>query len=348
MRETALERLLAPAEARPAAPFAVRLLPLAELPARLAAAHPPLAVVVYGGPDPAGSAPVDAPPCPVVRVRAPQLNATPMAEVWESRAPVTAGAHDGLRYAHNGGALFVACEVAPQATLEADTQAAFARLLAFTRAHGYGHWLRVWAYVPGINAPEAGVERYRRFSLGRHRAFFEGEGRYTRETLPASSALGTRAGAVTLYVLASTLPGRQRENPRQVSAYDYPTAYGPRSPSFARATLARWADGAHLYVSGTASIVGHRTLHAGDVARQVDETVCNLHALLEHTAREESLAFGAEAPAALKVYVRHAADYPTVRGLLARHGWGGVPAVYLQTDICRWDLGVEIEGVWAR
>ena len=80
----------------------------------------------------------------------------------------------------------------------------------------------------------------------------------------------------------------QIENPRQLSASLYPPRYGLRSPMFARAALVPNGRGAQLLVSGTASIVGHESLHIGDPERQLEETARNFEALVETAMRADS------------------------------------------------------------
>lgn len=98
-----------------------------------------------------------------------------------------------------------------------------------------------------------------------------------------------------------------------------------------------------LFISGTASIVGHRTIHAGDPAAQTRETLTNIEALVREANRVTgSEEFTLEA-LACKVYVRDPADLPVIQAEL-RAALGPSPrAVYLHADICRRDLAVEIE-----
>ena len=129
--------------------------------------------------------------------------------------------------------------------------------------------------------------------------------------------------------------GVQVENPRQVSAYDYPREYGPRSPSFARATVAAGL----LLTAGTSSVVGHRSVHGHDVEAQLDETLVNLDAVA-HAAGAPGLATFDR----LKVYLRRRSDYAAVAARLERE-LPRAQKLFLESDICRNDLLVEIEGV---
>src|SRR4029450_6281948 len=89
------------------------------------------------------------------------------------------------------------------------------------------------------------------------------------------------APAITVIVLAGRTPPIAIENPRQVSAYRYPSQYGPQAPTFSRGALYLRGTHALLTISGTASIVGYETLHVGDVVAQVDESLRNLDAVVD-------------------------------------------------------------------
>ena len=209
------------------------------------------------------------------------------------------------------------------------------------------HLLRLWNYVPRINsADEDGLERYRQFNAGRQQAFLEA-GRAVLEGAPAACALGTPSGPLAIRFLAGRAAPVPVENPRQVSAYRYPSDYGPRAPTFSRAALADLGGGRlALLISGTASIVGHATVHAGDVRAQTAEALRNLQAVIDSAHARCSARFDLARLDGV-VYVRHAGDAAAVHEVLAR-SWGAAShslrnAIFLQADICRADLLVEIE-----
>jgi chorismate lyase/3-hydroxybenzoate synthase len=270
----------------------------------------------------------------VVRLPLPQLADSPVAELWHGGDRFESGVDGSIRWAADGRVLFGAVELPGSGEdLETATAFAYRELLGGCGRLGYPHLLRAWNVVPDINLVEDGLERYRRFCRGRAEAFEAHHGRLFQPLLPASSAVGGREGQLVVWFVAGRERGLPRENPRQVSAYSYPPSYGPRSPSFARATRCPDSIGGALFLSGTASIVGHQSVHHGDVLRQLDETLNNLDLLT-----------GGKPAAVLKVYLRNAEDTPAVAAALeARHG--RVPALYLQADICREELLVEIEGV---
>jgi chorismate lyase/3-hydroxybenzoate synthase len=215
--------------------------------------------------------------------------------------------------------------------LELLTRRAYAQLIASTREAGYPYFLRMWNHVGSINEDQAGAERYKLVCAGRQDAFVEA-GYHHGADLPAASAVGMAGRGLVIYFLAAREPGVQVENPRQVSAYDYPPQYGAKSPSFSRLTVWRGT----VFVSGTSSVVGHETVHVGDVGRQLDETVRNIETVLARTGKTLADVVAA------KTYIRRAQDYEFIAGRLAEV----FPVnLYLEADICRKNLLLEIECV---
>ncbi len=280
-----------------------------------------------------------------IDVALPQLDAARFAEVWRSRLPVVQGGDPELGYAHNGDVLLghLRLDGREIADLDHATTRAYQRIDALIQGLGYPYPLRMWNFLPRINHGEGDAERYRQFSQGRFNSLALKPG--FEAALPAATAIGSRDGGLTVYFLAAREPGEQVENPRQVSAFHYPTAYGPTSPSFSRANLKHWADGIHLFVSGTASVVGHRSLHLRDPLAQLDETHRNIVALLERAAELKPTA-GPFRIAALKIYVRHAEDWPLLQPRVRTLFGSDAPLLAMAGDICRRDLLLEIEGLY--
>jgi len=223
------------------------------------------------------------------------------------------------------------------------TEQAYREILGTLDALGYPHLIRVWNYVPEINRDSHGIERYRQFNSARQAALLAG-GRPVTGNVSAACALGAAVGSpLVVYFLASHTAPTYVENPRQVSAYNYPLQYGTRSPVFSRATVHHATDGMTLFISGTASIVGHQTIHAGDTAAQTRETLVNIQALLEEANRVTGSAGFTLDALSYKVYVRHPPDLPVIQAELRAALGPLARPVYLQADICRRDLAVEIE-----
>ena len=92
-----------------------------------------------------------------------------------------------------------------------------------------------------------------------------------------------------------------------------------------------------------ASIVGHASLHPDDVIAQTRETVANIEAVLAEANRLVGQPKFDLSSLYYKVYVRHAADLEQIRNELAHCVGDALKAVYLQADVCRQDLLLEIE-----
>jgi hypothetical protein len=253
-----------------------------------------------------------------------------------------------VRFRAEGAWLWGCAELADAQTggLQAAAHQAYSDLFGVLADSDTPHLLRLWNYFPGINADAGGTERYRQFNAGRQQAFIEAR-RSAFEGSPAACALGTSAGPLRVYFLAGRTAPIAIENPRQVSAYRYPDAYGPRSPTFSRAALADVGAGrSALFISGTASIVGHRTVHVGDVRRQTEESLINIAAVREVAAQRAGMPFPAGS-LTYTVYLRRPADLAVVREVfeaaVGAQSSAAREAIYLHADICRADLLVEIE-----
>jgi chorismate lyase/3-hydroxybenzoate synthase len=271
------------------------------------------------------------------------------ADAWLGDGKVEHRQHGCVRYASNGEWLHGVAEVDDAVTdggLRAATHRAYADLFEVLARSESPHLLRLWNYITDINVETDGSERYRQFNAGRQQAFIEAE-RSAFEGSPAACALGTRTGPLRVYFLAGRRAPLAIENPRQVSAYRYPQAYGPRSPTFSRAALADVGGGRHaLFISGTASIVGHETMHLGDVRRQTQESLVNIRMLREIASQQAGASFDADR-LIYTVYVRQRDDLEAVRSefesVVGATSRAARDALYLHADICRAGLLVEIE-----
>jgi enamine deaminase RidA (YjgF/YER057c/UK114 family) len=311
----------------------------AELAARVGRAKHLLGVVAFGSGPPASTLCEGS---PFIRVEMPSLDGDGCCEIWGSGQPVQAVNSHGISGAHNRDLLFGCLQVPVRKALEEASRAAYGRVFDFIDALGFPYLMRAWNYFPGINDEAEGVERYRRFNIGRHEAF-AAKGRTIGVDMPAACALGCDGGPLTVYFLAARTAGLAVENPRQVSAFDYPEQYGPRSPTFSRAMLMQPAGRRVLAISGTASVVGHETRHKGEPAAQIAETIANIRALIE-AAGEAGARPIRSGDLMLKAYLRDPVYLPAMQRALTQ-AFGDVRVAYLRADICRSDLLVEVEGM---
>ncbi|MBH0204039.1 MAG: hypothetical protein HP496_17520 [Nitrospira sp.] len=320
----------------------VRYLRPAELPFALAEsdAHP-MAVISFGHTLP------DTVSYPTILLDLPQIDGLPLVEVWMSDQPVTMHRTPDCSMAMTSDVLLGSIHVDERSCISLDTTAyeGYRDLLQQIRALGYPHLWRVWNYFPRINDDQDGLERYRRFCVGRHQALTESMIDFPT-ALPAATAVGTRSGPLQIVFLAGAHPATHLGNPRQLNAYEYPQDYGPRSPSFARATVTRSAHDSRLYIAGTASIVGHTSRHAGLPMEQTKESLRNLRAVLNHAQHVTGVEFTeAQRRALYKVYVREPGLLQDIRRALQDSPLSTHHLVFLEGDLCRRELLMEIEGL---
>lgn len=299
--------------------------------------HPPvskqalLAVVPAGGTTSAVVA-------PVIAVPTLPLGPNPMTEIWETDQPVTRLSGSSIVYSTAGDLLMGGAIAGPDEDLASATRRIYDEILELVDDENRPHLVRLWNYFPRINEFEQ-TERYQQFCAARFEAF-TAAGYDMASDLPAASAVGSQNGALTVVFIASSRRPRYVENPRQISAFSYPRQYGTRSPSFSRGAVL--PDGSTLLVSGTASIVGHETVHRGDLGAQVEETLRNIDAVIAEAFGPDTSLHSEDLDIRLKVYVRHPADQPRIAARLERTV-SPRSISYLRADICRADLLVEIE-----
>ena len=284
---------------------------------------------------------------PWVEIANPVLGSPPVLELWLSEAPTARFERPRLAWAEGGGALFGTLARELGDDVERGTREHFAELLGLVEERDHPHLLRIWNYLPAINAEHEGLERYRQFNGGRAAAFDARYGALGAEgrCCSASSAVGAPPGKLVTYFAAACSPGLHLGNPRQLHAYRYPTVHGRRAPSFSRATIAPEELGELLFLSGTASIAGHESLHAGSLEGQLDETLTNIDALCQGASCEVRAAARLEELELLRVYLRHRESFPAVRDALARRVSRATRVLFVEADICRAELLLEIEGV---
>ena len=253
----------------------------------------------------------------------------------------------GAAWAHGEQYAMVALSVAEaEGDVESAAEHAYQRLITCVRPSQHPYLIRIWNYFPSINQGDGDAERYRRFCVGRARGV---DGAFN-DPPPAATAIGASeaTGAVQVIALCSRAPAIALENPRQTPAWRYPREFGPVAPGFSRGALLD-AEGAQprLLASGTASIVGHVSQHVGDVTAQLRESLANLQALLDEGSARCGHAFSFAGCEALRVYLREPADLAEAQAVIAASALPVDRVVYLHGEVCRRELAVELEGVFA-
>jgi len=272
-----------------------------------------------------------------VEVNLPALVGTGMTELWHADGKVECGREGLVHFARGGHYLAGKVEIDEHAVggLAEAARSAYAAISRFTLRSGHRHLLRMYNYFSGINIGDGDAERYKLFCSGRAAGFRE----LADPAWPAATAIGRQdhSGLLQVYWLAGDEPGQPLENPRQVSAFNYPRQYGPASPTFSRAMQVAGA----MLISGTGSVLGHASHHPDDLAAQLDEILRN-HASLYQAGGVSAAALRGQATL-LKIYLRHAAAAGFVAGYLRERLPAHAQFVVLGADICRHELLVEID-----
>lgn len=279
--------------------------------------------------------------------------------VWQSRETPISGHYDAINYRYDDDLLFGVIVLSEamfegstdKTPLQQATESAYSRIFSLLDRLSFPYLFRIWNYMADINAQSFGVERYVQFNLGRQDAFLS-HGRDIEGNAPAACAIGFESALaeassdqdlLTISFLAGRVEPQCIENPRQISAYQYPEQYGLRSPTFSRAGLVKLGLDDVLFISGTASIVGHETLHPNDVRAQTRETMENIKAVLAEANWRMTHTKFELADLDYTIYVRHSDDLETIRNELKLCVGDALKAVYLQANVCRQNLLLEIE-----
>ncbi len=274
------------------------------------------------------------------------LDGAAVRECWHSNRVVETGQTRGIVWRHDGEILFGTVDIWSDDVATTDWSSVFedvyTRIFRVAKRLGFPWLWRIWQYLPDINREVSGLERYRQFNQGRKRAFSHLK-MVDKGHFPAACALGSASGQWSLSFMAGKQKPTFLENNRQISAFHYPSKYGKSRPMFARAVLIELPQQMLLLVSGTASIVGHESMHEGDVAAQTRECLHNIRALCRQAGHISSILDWENIGFDYRVYVRHAEDLSLVRAVMHEHGIDDAVVTYVQADVCRRELLVEIE-----
>lgn len=284
-----------------------------------------------------------------LRIPCPLLEGESARESWSAGEITESADTCGAAWAHGEHYALVAISVDEvDGDIAGAAQTAYERLITCVRPSAHPYLLRIWNYFGDINAGDGDGERYRRFCVGRALGV---DGMFN-DPPPAATAIGGDAedgpARVQVIALCARQPAVALENPRQTPAWRYPREFGPVSPGFSRgALLDTDTDRPRLLASGTASIVGHVSQHVGDIGAQLRESLANLDSLLAEGEKKCGRRFPLAACETLRVYLRHAADLAVAKAVVAQSRLPAERVLYLRGDVCRRELDVEIEGVFA-
>lgn len=195
----------------------------------------------------------------------------------------------------------------------------------------FSHVVRTWLFLDEIHAWYADFNAVRT-GFFTERGVFDG-------LVPASTGIGApnphgwaiMTGLLAVKPKTDAVRAQAVPSPLQCPALQY-------GSSFSRAVEVQMADHRRLLISGTASINAEgKTVHLGDVAAQVAQTMDVLQAILDSRGMAWSDVTRATA------YVLDPADAPVFAHHLAAHDLTDLPVITAHSAICREDLLFELE-----
>lgn len=213
--------------------------------------------------------------------------------------------------------------------------------------------VRQWNYIGNITDTTNGIQNYQSFNNARAR--FYAKAHWSNYGYPAATGIGMSMDGIMVSLLAISFKAEisvtPLNNPLQVAAHQYSPSMlvghqKNATPKFERAKVVQIGSDCVCFISGTAAIRGEQSMHLLDVASQTRQTIENIHYLLsvENMRRHGIDTQTGLVPTVLRVYFKKL-EYLAAVQAEVETVWWGIPALYVQADICRPELLVEIEGI---
>ena len=289
--------------------------------------------------------------CLAIQTSLESLSPNLFSQYWLTEYDVTQKKYKNVQYAKSKNMLFghIQFPSISESNFQELCEQAYKEIFECLRNTDCSQLLRTWNFFPEITKKCTGgqqqTNRYDLFCQSRLRAVQSSK--IEHKIYPAATVIGNHKKCFQIYFFASDNPGIAVENPRQTSAYNYPVSVAHAQPLFSRGILKVWGNRTHFYVSGTASIVGYKTLHINDVGAQLNEAINNVETLVAHANEQHKTKLNAQDDLLyMKIYVRRREDVAQINQILASRLSSTTPRILLLGDMCRDDLLVEIEAFY--
>jgi enamine deaminase RidA (YjgF/YER057c/UK114 family) len=237
-------------------------------------------------------------------------------------------------------------------------RAAFDQMKAILDVEGmsFNYLVRQWNYIGNILEIKKGFQNYQVFNEVRSEVYQKYR---TIHGYPAATGIGMNLDGVSLDFCAlmakEGITIKPIENPNQVNAYEYGQEVLKglvgkgnsikHPPQFERALLLAGKMRSTIFISGTASIIGQDIIGIEDIEKQTVVTIDNINKLTDQERIGKMIANTGKEWGKfilLRVYVKNQLDFARVKSICSQR-FPEVPAIFIQSDICREKLLVELE-----
>jgi enamine deaminase RidA (YjgF/YER057c/UK114 family) len=239
----------------------------------------------------------------------------------------------------------------------------FAEQILMAEDLNFGHIYRQWNYIPDILhiSSMGGSDKQNYQIFNEVRSIFYEQPLF-KSGFPAATGIGCKYGAVTIDFIAfenHTENIKSIESSIQRNAFEYSNdvligctlngSIEKAAPLFERAKYSN-IDSKEIWISGTASIESQETKFLDDIEKQTLHTLKSIFSLIDNTSLSHNdIISSSEKPLKdcfqeMVIYVKHQSDIPKVKEIVT-HSLPTTPCLFLNADICRDNLLVEIEGL---
>ena len=215
--------------------------------------------------------------------------------------------------------------------------------------------VRQWNYIGKITEINNNIQNYQAFNDAR--AHFYEKDDWKNIGYPAATGIGTELSSVMVSLIAvsanSDIQILPIDNPLQTAAYEYSQSVligedcrCKENPKFERAKLVQNGSGLVCFISGTAAIQGEESICNFDISLQTRQTIETIRFLISpENLRQQGIdKTNSLELVSLRVYIKKKAHFERTKKEI-EYVWPNVPVIYLQADICRRELLVEVEAL---
>ena len=211
--------------------------------------------------------------------------------------------------------------------------------------------VRQWNYLEDILGFESEKQKYQEFN--NVRSEFYGNS-FEKTGYPAATGIGMNSGGIIVEFVAvksDELITMPIDNPEQIAAHQYSknVLVGEEcilktTPKFERARYFELFGKRLIFISGTASITGEKTVGVNNPVLQTQITIENIKRLYNSDILKQLSSDKLQPKYGhARVYVKNRKDFSAIKKTFKTY-YGNLPVVYIIANICRPDLLVEIEG----